>query len=67
MQSRAVWASANGLAPGTTYQYRVVATNEVGTAYGEDQTFTTLTAAQAACPNEQMRGGFSEVARLPRL
>jgi DNA-binding beta-propeller fold protein YncE len=61
--ARAVWASASGLAAGTTYHYRVVATNELGTVYGEDQTFTTLSAAQAACPNEQLRGGFS--ARLP--
>jgi hypothetical protein len=61
VESHAVWASASGLAPGTTYHYRVVATNEVapGGIAGEDQTFTTLTAAQAACPNEQMRGGFS--------
>ncbi len=57
--ARAVWASASGLAPGTTYHYRVVVTSELGTAYGLDQTFTTLTAEQAACPNEQMRGGFS--------
>ncbi|HWY17819.1 MAG TPA: NHL repeat-containing protein [Solirubrobacteraceae bacterium] len=63
VQSRAVWASANGLALGTTYHYRVVATNELGPAYGPDQTFTTETAAQAACPNEQLRGGFSQ--RLP--
>jgi hypothetical protein len=61
--SRTVWASAGGLAPGTTYHYRVVATNGVGTAVGPDQTFTTVTAAQAACPNEQARGGFS--AALP--
>ncbi len=61
VESRAVWASANGLAPGTTYHYRVVASNELapGGIAGEDQTFTTLTAEQAACPNEQMRGGFS--------
>jgi streptogramin lyase len=63
LESHAVWASASGLAAGTTYHYRVVATNELGTAYGPDQTFTTLTAEQEACPNEQMRGGFS--ARLP--
>ena len=61
VQSHAVWASANGLAPGTTYHYRVVATNELapGGIAGPDQTFTTLTAEQASCPNEQMRGGFS--------
>ena len=54
-----MWASASGLAAGATYHYRVVATNELGTTYGSDQTFTTLTAEQAACPNEQLRGGFS--------
>jgi hypothetical protein len=30
------------LTPGTTYHYRLVASNEVGTSYGQDQTFTTL-------------------------
>jgi hypothetical protein len=63
--SRAVWAAASGLQPGTTYHYRVVATNELapeGVA-GPDQTFTTETAEQAVCPNEQFRGGFS--AALP--
>lgn len=58
-----VWASASGLAPGTTYHYRVVATNAVGTVVGVDQTFTTETAAEASCPNEQLRTGFS--AALP--
>ena len=62
--SRTVWASAGGLAPGTTYHYRVVVTNGVGKpVVGPDQTFTTETAAQVACPNEQFRGGFS--AALP--
>jgi DNA-binding beta-propeller fold protein YncE len=65
VESHAVWASASGLAPGSTYHYRVVASNELapGGIAGPDQTFTTLTAEQAACPNEQLRGGFS--ARLP--
>ena len=63
LESHAVWASASRLAAGATYHYRVVATNELETAYGPDQTFTTLTAEEAACPNEQTRGGFSE--RLP--
>ena len=60
-ESHAVWASASGLAPGSTYHYRVVATNELGPhgVYGPDQTFATLTAAQAACPNEELRGGFA--------
>ena len=50
VESRAVWASASGLVAGATYHYRIVATNELGTVYGPDQTFTTLTAEQAACP-----------------
>ncbi len=65
LESHAVWAAASGLAPGTTYHYRVVATNELapGGIAGPDQTFTTLSAEEAACPNEQLRGGFS--GRLP--
>ncbi len=61
--SRTVWASANGLASGTTYHYRAVVTSGVGTVVGPDETFTTETAAQVACPNEALRGGFS--AALP--
>jgi phosphodiesterase/alkaline phosphatase D-like protein len=34
-------ATVSGLAPGTTYHYRVVATNSVGGAVGTDQSFTT--------------------------
>ncbi len=63
LEARAVWAAASDLAPGSTYHYRLVASNELGTVYGPDETFTTLTAEQAACPNEQRRGGFA--ARLP--
>lgn len=33
----------NGLTPGTTYYVRAYATNSVGTAYGDQQVFTTLT------------------------
>jgi streptogramin lyase len=36
-----VKASVAGLAPGTTYHFRAVATNASGTTYGPDQTFTT--------------------------
>lgn len=63
LTSRTVWAAAINLQPGTTYHYRVVATNELGTEYGADQTFTTETAAQASCPNASFRVGFS--ASLP--
>jgi DNA-binding beta-propeller fold protein YncE len=61
-----VWAAAGGLKPGTTYHYRVVASNGLAPegVYGEDRTFTTLTAKEAECEgNEEFRGGFS--ARLP--
>jgi gliding motility-associated-like protein len=39
----AISANASGLAANTTYHYRAYATNVVGTSYGADQTFTTLT------------------------
>ena len=39
----AVSAGIAGLAPGTTYHYRVVATNPDGTSYGPDRAFTTPT------------------------
>ncbi len=38
------------LRPGTTYHYRVVASNSVGTAYGEDRTFTTAGYVLGASP-----------------
>jgi hypothetical protein len=63
-QSRTVWAAANGLAPGTTYHYRAVVTGALGEPLAaNDQTFTTATPTQSACPNEQFRTGFS--ANLP--
>jgi hypothetical protein len=53
---------ATGLEPGTTYHYRVVATNAqspAGGTPGPDQTFTTLasvgTGSPPNCPNEQLR------------
>jgi hypothetical protein len=39
-------ATFNNLQPGTLYHYRVLATNQDATSYGEDQTFTT-----AGAPN----------------
>ena len=35
-----------GLAPGTTYHYRIVATNAAGISYGPDATFATSGAAR---------------------
>ena len=36
-----VFAGISGLTAGTTYHFRIVATNAVGTRYGIDKTFTT--------------------------
>jgi hypothetical protein len=38
---QAVTEALGGLAPDTTYHYRTLATNGIGAAHGEDQTFTT--------------------------
>ncbi len=57
--SRVVWASAKNLSPGTTYYYRAVATNGLGSVTGPGQTFTTTTVAQTTCPNETVRSGLS--------
>jgi hypothetical protein len=42
--THSVVAAVSGLAPATTYHYRVVATNGVGVTQGPDQTFTTTPA-----------------------
>src|SRR5207248_11000351 len=39
-----VAANTRGLAASTTYHFRIVATNNAGTRYGADRTFTTLSA-----------------------
>lgn len=56
--------SATGLSPGTTYHYRIVATNPTGTSDGPDHTFTTYgNPTQPTCPNAEFRTGYS--ATLP--
>ena len=54
-----------GLAAGTAYRFRVVATNELGVAEGNDTTFTTYRAPApfAPCANDAYRTGSS--AQLP--
>jgi len=42
-----VSANISGLTAGTTYHFRIVATNSAGTVYGSDRTFTTLSATGA--------------------
>ena len=46
--TQAVSAQLASLKPGTTYHYRIAATNSFGTTYGQDKTFTTTDAASAA-------------------
>jgi lysophospholipase L1-like esterase len=41
----AVSTSLSGLDPGTTYHYRLVAANQQGTTYGQDQSVTTVPSA----------------------
>ena len=41
---QSVSANISGLTAGTTYHFRIVATNSAGTVYGNDRTFTTLSA-----------------------
>lgn len=52
-----VSTAVGGLIPGTTYHFRAVATNAVGTTFGVDQTFTTLPALQATVLPETRTGG----------
>jgi hypothetical protein len=61
-EPKTVNVKITGLEPGTTYHYRVVATNEqtsAGGTPGHDKTFTTLAAPSSepvqVCPNEQLR------------
>ena len=49
---------ANGLAPGTSYHYRVVASNDGGEVVGDDHTFTTFAPSldqKDTCTNAHVR------------
>ncbi len=61
-----VTSLVEGLAPGVTYHWRVVATNSVGASEGPDRTFTThaiSSEGEPGCPNQEFRTGSS--AHLP--
>jgi hypothetical protein len=54
-------ARLSGLAPGTTYHFRFVASNTLGTTFGGDVSFTTPAAGEgtggtAGCPNSTFLG-----------
>jgi hypothetical protein len=51
-------AAVAGLAAGTTYHYRVVATNGIGTAATPDQTFTTAAAIAGPPSPTTCKAGF---------
>ncbi len=46
-----------GLTPGRTYHFRLVASNEFGTSYGEDATFTTTLAGAPTILSESAETG----------
>lgn len=62
-----VAASVTGLTPGVTHHYRLIATNSLGTSYGEDATFqttngptvTTGTTTTASSTSETVTGTIS--------
>jgi PKD repeat protein len=56
----AVTGYLSGLAPATTYHYRLVAENSLGTTYGYDYTFTT-----AAAPDTAPTASFSDSPSAP--
>jgi DNA-binding beta-propeller fold protein YncE len=49
-QDHPVSADVSGLTPGTTYHFRVIATNQDGSTAGADQAFTTSPSAPAPAP-----------------
>jgi hypothetical protein len=55
----AVTESLQELDPGTTYHFRFVATNGIGTTFGADRTFTTFvpSTSHTGCPSQAFRVG----------
>lgn len=71
--AHAVNAVISTLQPETTYHYRVIATNAVGTTYGPDQTFatepstTTAVMPRKPCKKELIRKGTACVKKHHRI
>jgi hypothetical protein len=63
-RSQGVSASLSGLTPGTTYHYRVVATNAEGTTVGSDHAFTTSPLVVSV--KARRDGSFVLVVNAPR-
>jgi hypothetical protein len=51
----AVTASLSSLSADTTYHFRIAATNEHGTSYGSDETFTTLLTSASGSTSEEKK------------
>ncbi|HXE44559.1 MAG TPA: fibronectin type III domain-containing protein [Conexibacter sp.] len=56
-----VRADLAGLTPGTTYHFRVIATNATGTTVGADRTFTTTGTAPPPAPTPTATTGTAQV------
>ena len=54
--AQVVAQNLGGLTPGTTVHYRLTATSSFGTAFGNDQTFTTLVPVQPVQPDRTPPG-----------
>ncbi len=57
--SHKVDADVSNLTAGTTYHFRIAATNAIGTTYGPDQTFTTV----AEPPNQKSTADCDKLSR----